>query len=278
MSLLEETKSLLRSHRIKPKKTIGQNFLVDPRYFQKLICYASLNNNDTVLEIGAGTGFLTNILKEKCKTVLAVEFDKKLVNVLREQLEDATNVRIIEGNILKVSVPSFNKTVSVPPYQISSRLLVWLFSKGFDCAVLVFQKEFADRLVATPGSEDYGWLTVFTYYNAQVELLDALSKSVFYPEPKVDSVITRLIPKRQPLGEQVGDIAFRRLLQILFTHRNRKVRGAILPYLRGLRGTTKLDAVEVAERVPYSDKRVRELAPEDLGVLANALSQQESVL
>ena len=278
MSLLEETKSLLRSHRIKPKKTIGQNFLVDPRYFQKLICYASLNNNDTVLEIGAGTGFLTNILKEKCKTVLAVEFDKKLVNVLREQLEDATNVRIIEGNILKVSVPSFNKIVSVPPYQISSRLLVWLFSKGFDCAVLVFQKEFADRLVATPGSEDYGWLTVFTYYNAQVELLDALSKSVFYPEPKVDSVITRLIPKRQPLGEQVGDIAFRRLLQILFTHRNRKVRGAILPYLRGLRGTTKLDAVEVAERVPYSDKRVRELAPEDLGVLANALSQQESVL
>jgi 16S rRNA (adenine1518-N6/adenine1519-N6)-dimethyltransferase len=278
MSLLEETKSLLRSHRIKPKKTVGQNFLVDPRYFQKLICYASLNSNDTVLEIGAGTGFLTNILKEKCKTVLAVEFDKKLVNVLREQLEDATNVRIIEGNILKVSVPSFNKIVSVPPYQISSRLLVWLFSKGFDCAVLVFQKEFADRLVATPGSEDYGWLTVFTYYNAQVELLDALSKSVFYPEPKVDSVITRLIPKRQPLGEQVGDIAFRRLLQILFTHRNRKVRGAILPYLRGLRGTTKLDAVEVAERVPYSDKRVRELAPEDLGVLANALSQQESVL
>jgi 16S rRNA (adenine1518-N6/adenine1519-N6)-dimethyltransferase len=194
-----------------------------------------------------------------------------VASILREQLADVGNACIIVGDVFKTDISPFNKILSAPPYNISSHLILWIMQQSFDLGVLIFQKEFAARLVASVGSEEYGWLTVFTYYHAEVELLDDVSRTVFYPQPKVDSVITRLIPKRRPLGEQASDIAFRRLLQTLFTHRNRKVRGAILPYLRGFRGMTKLDAVEVAERIPYSDKRVRELAPEDFGVLANAL-------
>ena len=272
MSLLEKTKLLLRNHRSLPKKSFGQNFIVDQSIYEGMINYASLEKDDTVLDIGAGLGFLSRLLAEKCKNVLAVEADAQVVAILREQLADVGNARIIAGDVFKADILPFNKILSAPPYNISSHLILWILQQSFDRGVLIFQKEFAARLVAPVGSEEYGWLTVFTYCRAEVELLDDVSKTVFYPQSKVDSVITRLIPKRQPLGEQVSDIAFRRLLQILFTHRNRKVRGAVLPYLRGLRGMTKLDAVEVAERVPYSDKRVRELAPEDFGVLANALS------
>ena len=83
MNLLEETKSLLRSHRIEPKKTLGQNFMVETQVFQEMANLAQLNCDDTVLEIGAGLGFLTRFLSEKCKTVLAVEFDPQLANILR---------------------------------------------------------------------------------------------------------------------------------------------------------------------------------------------------
>jgi len=244
--------------------------MVESQVFQKMANHAQLNCDDTVLEIGAGLGFLTRFLSEECKTVLAVELDPKLANILREQLGCISNVNIIEGNVLKITVPEFNKIVSIPPYQISSRLLVWLFKKNFDCAVLIFQKEFADRLTAAVGSEDYGWLTVFTYYKAQVELMDEIPKSMFYPRPKIDSIIIRLKSKRpQPLLS--NGASFQRLLQALFTRRNRTVRNAALTYLKHEHGTTKEDVVKIADSLPLGNKRVRELAPEDFGALANAI-------
>jgi 16S rRNA (adenine1518-N6/adenine1519-N6)-dimethyltransferase len=270
MSLLEETKSLLRRHRIEPKKTLGQNFIVESQVFQKMAHHASLDCDDTVLEIGAGLGFLTRFLSEKSKAVLAIEFDPKLAGILREQFGCISNVKIIEGNVLRVTVPAFNKIISIPPYQISSRLLVWLFKRDFDRAVLIFQKEFADRLTAAVGSEDYGWLTVFTYYHAQVELLDEIPKSMFYPRPKIDSKIVCLKPKR-PQSLLSNEVSFQRFLQVFFTRRNRTVRNAALTYLKHERGATKEDVAKIANSLPLGRKRVRELAPENFGALANAI-------
>ena len=243
--------------------------MAESQVFEKMAYYSQLGCDDTVLEIGAGLGFLTRFLSEKCKTVLAVESDPRLAGILREQLSFTSNVKIIEGNVLRVNVPAFNKTVSIPPYQISSRLLVWLFKRDFDCTVLVFQKEFADRLTAAVGSEDYGWLTVFTYYHAQVMLLDKIPKSMFYPRPKIDSIIVCLKPKSpQPLLK--NEVSFQRLLQVLFARRNRTVRNAALTYLKHERGATK-DVVKLADSLSLGSKRVRELAPEDFGELANAI-------
>jgi len=271
MSLLEETKSLLRSHRIEPNKTLGQNFMVESQVFQKMAQYAQLSRRDTVLEIGAGLGFLTRFLSEKCKMVIAVEFDPKLVTVLREQLSCTSNVNIIEGNVLKVNVPSFNKIVSIPPYQISSRLLTWMFKKNLDRAVLIFQKEFADRLTATVGSEEYGWLTVFTHYHVEVELLGEISKSTFYPTPKIDSTIVVLKPRR-PQGAPTGEVSFQRLLQALFTRRNRTVKNAVVAYLKHKGGgETKQELARIVDSLHLGDKRVRELTHQDFEALANAI-------
>jgi 16S rRNA (adenine1518-N6/adenine1519-N6)-dimethyltransferase len=245
--------------------------MVESQVFQKMAHYASLDSDDTVLEIGAGLGFLTRFLSEKCKEVLAVEVDTRLASILREQLSCASNVKIIEGNVLTVTLPSFNKIVSIPPYQISSRLLVRLLKSGFDCAVLVFQKEFADRLVATVGSECYGWLTVFTCYHAQVELLGEIPKSMFYPRPKIESVITRLTSKKPRSFLLRNEASFQRLLQVLFTRRNRTVRNAALAYLKHGSSARKGDIVKIADSLPLSSRRVRELAPEDFGELADAL-------
>jgi 16S rRNA (adenine1518-N6/adenine1519-N6)-dimethyltransferase len=169
--------------------------MVEPSVYDRMIDNASLTKSDTVLDIGAGLGFLTRLMAEKSKQVIAVEADPQLAFILCEQLSEIPNVQIVQGDVFKVNVPGFNKIVSTPPYSISSRLLLWILNKRFDCAVLVLQKEFANRLAASVGNEDYGWLSVLTYCSANVDLLDVIPKSMFFPPPKVDSVITRLVPK-----------------------------------------------------------------------------------
>ena len=247
--------------------------MVESSIFQCMADYASLRRSDGALDIGAGLGFLTRFLADKCEAVLAVESDSRLVRVLREQLENSPNVKIIEGNVLKVQIPQFSKVVSIPPYNISSALLLWLFNRNFDCAVLIFQKEFANRLVASVRSEDYGWLTVVAYYRVEVELLDEVPKWMFYPQPEVDSIIVRLKPKRPPPFTLKNEAPFKQLVQILFTQRNRKVRNAVLPFIKGMHAAIAEDAVKLADSLPFHDKRVRELAPEDFGALANVLTK-----
>jgi len=268
MSLLERAKFLLRKHRIFPKKLLGQHFMIEDSILQSMVNYASLEKNDVVLDIGAGFGFLTQLLAEKCETVLAVESDAKLVKVLREQLKNLSNVRIIEGNILHMSNLRFSKVVSIPPYNISSPLLLWLFHQKFECAVLVFQKEFASRIIASVGNEHYGWLAVVTYYHVDVELMDDVSRCMFHPQPEVDSIIVRLRPKISPFPVK-DEVLFKQFVQLLFTHRNRKVKNAIKCFIRSKRTADAESSLKKVESFSFIDKRVRELAPEDFGALLN---------
>ncbi|MEM2080680.1 MAG: 16S rRNA (adenine(1518)-N(6)/adenine(1519)-N(6))-dimethyltransferase RsmA [Candidatus Bathyarchaeia archaeon] len=268
---ISETKRLLREHRIVPKKLLGQNFMVDASLFPLLSDYASLDKMDVVLDAGAGFGFLTRFLADKCKVVIAVEKDPRIAEVLREQLRNIDNVIIVEGDVLRVAMPGFNKVVSVPPYYLSSRLVSWLFEQKIKCAVLILQKEFADRLVATVGSEDYGWLTVVTHHRMEVELLDAVPKSLFYPQPKVDSVIVRLSPWKTAPFEVKNSAFFRRMVKSLFTQRNKKLRNALVPFIAQAFRMPKEEAEKLSNAFSFSDKRVRQLPPEVFGALANAL-------
>jgi 16S rRNA (adenine1518-N6/adenine1519-N6)-dimethyltransferase len=269
INLLRRAKHLLRFYGFFPKKRLGQHFTVNSDMLQRLISNASLTEDDVVLEVGAGLGFLTKLLSSKCKKVVAVEVDPNIVRILREQLRGLPNVDLIEGDILKVSLPPFNKVVSAPPYSISSPLLFHLLERNFDRAVLILQKEFAERLAASVGSKDYGRLTVTIYYRAEVELLDYIPRTTFYPPPDVDSMMVRLKPRGPPFHVEDETIFFE-LVRTLFTQRNRKVRNGLISFLRK-REITGKEAVELADSMIYSSKRVRELAPEDFGILANEL-------
>ena len=243
--------------------------MVNSALLQSMIFYASVSRKDVVLEVGAGLGFLTRLLSKRCKQVIAVEVDPKLVKILRSQISGLGNVDLIEGDILGVPVPEFNKVVSTPPYSISSPLLFWLLERKFDCAVLTFQKEFAERLAATVGSKDYGRLTVTTYYLAEVDLLDLVPRSMFYPPPDVDSLMVRLRPRKPPFFVEDRK-TFLEIVQTLFTQRNKKVRNGIIPFLCEM-GVERKNATKLADSLLFHDKRVRELAPEDFGVLANEI-------
>lgn len=246
--------------------------MIEPSIFNSLGNYASIDRNDVVLDVGGGLGFLTRFLADRTKRVLTVETDDKLVKVLHERLEGSSNVEIIRGNVLKVQIPKFDKVVSIPPYQISSHLLLWLYHRDFNRAVLILQREFANRLAAAVGSEQYGWITVLSYYYAECELLDKVPREMFYPKPEVDSVIVRLNLRPQTPFTVRDEAMFSKLVRSLFTQRNRKVRNAITPFLKGICAKTAADAISIADALPLHDSRVRELAPEDFGVLVNAIT------
>jgi 16S rRNA (adenine1518-N6/adenine1519-N6)-dimethyltransferase len=244
---------------------VNENFLLN------MISYAAIKRSDEILEIGAGFGFLTRHLAQKAKKVIAVEIDPKLVKILQSELKDFRNIKLIQGDILNTSIPPFNKVVCNPPFSISSPLLFQLLNINFNCSVLTLQYEFAARLGANVGTKDYSRLTVSTYYRAEVELLDFVPKTSFYPSPDVDANIVRLRPRNQPPFNVKDEKLFNNLVRTLFTQRNRKIRNAIRPLLQKL-GFKDEKALKQIDHLSFHNKRVRELAPEDFGVLANELS------
>jgi 16S rRNA (adenine1518-N6/adenine1519-N6)-dimethyltransferase len=148
---------------------------------------------------------------------------------------------------------------------------MWLLNRPLDCAVLVVQKEFAQRLTALVGSEDYSWLTVVTCQHASAELLDEVPKTMFYPPPEVDSVILRITPHKTSLFSVKDEACFVRLTKSLFTERNKKLAKALSPFLRSNFKLSKQEAEKLAHTLQFHEKRVRELSPIDFGAIANAL-------
>ncbi|NLA74840.1 MAG: ribosomal RNA small subunit methyltransferase A, partial [Deltaproteobacteria bacterium] len=185
---------------LKPNKLLGQHFLVDHGIIRKIIKKAEVSSSDDVLEIGSGLGALTIPLAKEVKTITAVEKDGRMVNRLRERLEESniSNVSVIEKDILKVDFDALAdktgnrlKVIGNLPYNISSPLLERLITnkRYFNRAVLMLQYEFAERLCSDPGTKDYGAITVMTRYEATVTRLLRVDRGAFSPRPKVGSMV-----------------------------------------------------------------------------------------
>ncbi len=233
----------------------SQHFLIDERVANRQIEYANLNENDVVLEIGAGNGILTKRIAKIAK-VIAIEIDRKFI----EKLKKIRNVEVIHGDALKIDFNEleFNKVISNLPYHISSPITFKLLQKKFDLGILMYQKEFAERLVAKPGSKEYSRLSVMVYYKADCEILEYVPKKAFYPVPKVDSCIVKIIPigKRFDVNEKI----FEKVVKILFSHRRKKIKNAL-----------KLHGID--KEVPYGDRRVEEIEPEKIVEICKALEE-----
>lgn len=239
---------------------LGQNFLIDKKVAEREINYADINKEDVVLEIGPGKGVLTKLLAKKAKKVIAVEIDTKLADELQNHMPK--NVLIIKADILKVdfkNLSSFNKVVSNLPFQISSPITFKLLEYKFSKAVLIYQKDFADRMIAGPGSKDYSRLSVGVYFKTHCRILEKVSRNCFSPVPKVDSCIVELIPRKNPPFKILDESFFFNLVKELFAHRRKKIKNSL---------KEKYDNLE---QIPYLDNRVEELSPEQIGGISNLL-------
>ena len=207
---------------MRPIKRLSQHFIRDQNLVDRMIDYADLKSSDTVLEIGPGKGIITRKIAEKCK-VIAVEKDPALVEHLK--LQEIPSLKIVSGDILKAKLPRFNKIISNLPFSISGPVTFKLFERKWDSAILIYQKEFAQRFIAKPGSKNYSRLTLAVNYYCEPEILGKVSKSKFYPVPKVDAVVVRLTPKKPAFKT---DKKFWDLINKLFQHKKKTVRAAML--------------------------------------------------
>ncbi len=242
------------------KNKLGQHFLINKKIANREIDYADVSSNDIILEIGPGKGILTKLLAEKAKKVYAIELDKKLINYLSKILPD--NVELIYGDALDIDFKniSFNKVVSNLPFQISSPITFKLLENNFDKAILIYQKDFADRMVAMPGQKNYSNLTVHLYYTSYCELLEFVSKKSFKPQPKVDACIVKIIPLENPPFKVRNKNFFLNLSRILFNHRRKMIRTI-------LKNNFDINL----NNIPYKKKRVENLSPEQIGYLSDII-------
>jgi len=249
-----------------PKKSLGQNFLVDKRSLDRIVSHAEISPEETVLEVGPGLGTLTEFLQAKARKVIAIEKDPKLIELLYRRFANNPKVEIIHGDILKTDLPYCDKVVATPPYNISSKLLFVLLKGNFRVIVLTLQKEFAERLIAKPGTSNYGRLTVMINHSAYPEILDHISREAFRPKPKVDSAIVRIT--LHYLKKRLDEVVFTDLVRGLFTQRRRNLRSSLRHYFdqRGRSLPKELTDSEIPE------KRVYQVSLEEFEILAQRLT------
>ncbi|MCD6455411.1 MAG: ribosomal RNA small subunit methyltransferase A [Methanophagales archaeon] len=243
-----------RDINVKAARSLGQYFLIDDAVVARLVEYAGVERGDVVLEIGAGGGSITEKLANKAKKVYAVEKDKELCETLRAQYENKKSkaevkVKVIEGDIMKIELPEFDKVVANIPFSLSSPITykLLLHSAGFGLAVLLYQKEFAQKMIAKPGSSLYGRLSVITQALADTEILELVHRDAFYPSPPVKTAMVRLKKK----GAIANKEAFFAFVTTAFEHRRKKMKNIFKTRFPG--GL----ALEELERRP------EELGPDD---------------
>lgn len=245
-----------------------QHFLIDERVLDRIIEYGKLNKQDTVLEIGAGYGNLTDKLSRNAGKVIAVEVDTQLAASLNRW----KNVEVIIADALKIEFPQFNKVISNLPYSISSPVTFKLLQCKFDFGILMYQHEFAKRMVALPDSKDYGRLSVTVQYYADVEILEVVPRTAFSTPPEVDSAITRLVPRPAPYDVKDVDF-FMKFISAAFSQRRKKLRNAIInnASLLGIKNTAR-----ALQKLPADliDRRAETLSPQQMAMLADVLFEE----
>lgn len=243
-----------------------QHFLVNEDILNRIIEYGRLNKNDTVLEIGAGYGNLTGKLASKAGKVIAVEVDPELAASLGRW----DNVDVIIGDALAIEFPPFNKVVANLPYSISSPVTFELLKHRFELGILMYQYEYAKRMAASPGSKDYGRLSVAVQYYADIEMLEIVPGSAFTAPPKVRSAIVKLVPRPSPYNVKDEEF-FMKFVGAAFSQRRKKLRNAILnnASLLKIKGSA-------LEKLPADllDRRAETLSPEELAKLADILADE----
>jgi len=235
---MRSPKVLLAAHNIRPKKYLGQNFLADPNTAAMIVRRANILKDDVVLEIGAGLGALTIPLAQHVRKVFAVEKDRQILDLLKIEIlvNKLENVVLLEKDILNTDIQALVKNrqqkiivMGNLPYNISSQVLVQLVKarKTVSRAVLMFQKELAQRLTAQPGCKEYGRLTVMLRYCSDITKLADVSAHLFFPKPKVDSEVLEFRFKTQPEYLADDEAFLFKVIKAAFGNRRKTLKNAL---------------------------------------------------
>jgi len=275
--MLSEIIRLCKMYDIRLDPNLSQNFLHAKHIFEREIRAAAINEEDIVLDIGAGFGFLTEMLASIAKKVYAIELDTKIANVFRHRLGryiDEGKVELIVGDVLKVELPKdVTKIVSNPPFHIISPLIfklaqTYFIVPNFKVAVLIVQLDYAKKLIAKPG-EKRSRISATIQYFADVELLMRISRKNFFPTPEVDAALIRMWPKRTQ--HIVSFETYSRVVTLLFSTPNKMLRKALslhFPSKCVRKIVLAMQSYGIQPRI-----RVRDLSNQQLEIIAKIVDE-----
>lgn len=284
---MNSPKEIIRLYEIKPRKKLGQSFLMDKSVIEQICTIAQVTKNDIVVEIGAGIGVLTQELAQNAAKLIAVEVDNKLVGVLKDKLLKYKNVEIYSGDILKFDFETISrseqqkiKVIGNIPYNISSPVLFRLlsFRKVINSFVIMLQKEVVQRLKAVPGGKDYGVPSVILQMFAMVEKIMDVPAGCFYPVPKVESSVMKGFFLEKPVVELADEDFFIKLVRDAFAQR-RKMLINNLKKSKLLEEFSELLLKESLEITGIDGRRRSEtLSIKEFGYLSNILKEKQNHL
>ena len=228
----QNTIAVLQKYNFNFQKKFGQNFLIDTHVLDKIIEKANITKEDFVLEIGPGIGTMTQYLCEEAGEVAAVEIDSNLIPILKDTLSEYSNIEIVHGDILKVDIGALAreknqgkpiKVVANLPYYITTPIIMGLFESHvpIDSITVMVQKEVAERMQASPGTKDYGALTLAVGYYAKPEIVANVPPNCFMPRPKVGSAVIRLKRHEHPIVQVEDDKLMFDLIRASFNKRRK---------------------------------------------------------
>jgi 16S rRNA (adenine1518-N6/adenine1519-N6)-dimethyltransferase len=270
---------MTRSPPHRAKRSLGQNFLVDPNIQRKIVSALDPSPDDEILEIGPGHGALTTRLAGSAGRLVLVELDDALAQRLREEFSASPSVHVVHGDFLKTPLESLTtdparlKVVGNIPYNITTPILFSLLERRPRPReiLLMVQREVADRILAPPGSKTYGALAVGVRTVADAERVLNVGRNAFRPVPDVESSVLRIVPHRPPRLSEADEGAVRRLTRAAFGHRRKQLQ-KILRSVYGL-SPGELNAICDDLRIdPRS--RPEELSPDQFVLLARRLVHQ----
>lgn len=272
--------TLMKAWDLRPKKQLGQNFLSDPSTARMIVSRAGISPEDIALEIGAGLGAITVPLGQTAARVYAVEKDAQLIEMLKTELTlyQVRNVTVLNQNILKVDIPAIAGQAGRPlvvfgnlPYNISSQVMVQLISARhcLSRCFLMFQKELAERLTASPGTKDYGRLTAMLQYCAAVKPLATVKAALFYPKPKIDSEVIEIDFTRGPGFSVADETFFFLVIKAAFSKRRKTLKNSLSESVLQMETETISKGLDNAAIDPT--RRAETLSPKEFVSLGNCL-------
>ena len=272
---------IMKEMNLRPRRSLGQNFLIDANIVEFIINAAAVSQNDAVLEIGAGLGVLSEALAARKTAVIAVEKDPRLADHLASYFAGIPNITLIHGDILDLDLPALitaghiTRVVSNLPYSVASRILVRLaqLERPVPRMVVTIQKDVAERLVARPGTSAYGVLTILMGAVYTAQRLKVVSPHCFVPVPRIDSAVVLLMHREYPICPRAHRKAFRDLVRTAFTRRRKKLSSL----LRDHYGLTENDRQRLLKQAGVPpDARPENVSITAWAEMAGRLSTDES--
>ena len=277
------TKEILNKYGFSFKKSLGQNFLIDPNILRNIVSHANLSKESGAIEVGPGIGALTEHLARAAKKVVSFEIDQRLLPVLEDTLSPYDNVKIVHSDILKADVVKVIDeemagikdimVVANLPYYVTTPILMKLLNdrlpiRGF---VVMMQKEVADRITAKPGTKEYGSLSIAIQYYCTAEVAMIVPKTVFMPQPNVDSAVIRLIKHDKPPVTVINEDFLFDVTRASFAQRRKTILNNLQSGLQDGKKKKELIIAALEESGIEPTRRGETLTIEEFGRLADAL-------